>query len=212
MIFFGPVSGSWSYFSVGFGSGSGSYFSVDFVSLSWSGSYILNISFTFEFPSCKYVRLHIITRYKLFRDIFSNLASNSFWIRSYPDPDTVWFFRIRTRIRILLTVSDPSESGATTLQKRNKKIINLQLLMYESSPVKPYQCIHLHMDMVLPDLTRPSFFLAACQLAWNYLLKSSIDLFCSLHRKYIYVLIFFQNWACSGCSRRATGTLWRPPA
>jgi hypothetical protein len=25
-------------------------------------------------------------------------------------------------------------------------------------------------------------------------------------------LIYFQNWACSGCSRRVTGTPWRPAA
>ncbi len=33
-------------------------------------SNILNINFTFVFPSCKCVRLHIMTRYKLLRKLF----------------------------------------------------------------------------------------------------------------------------------------------
>ncbi len=57
----------------------GSDFSESFVSYSGScyGSYMifsnicLNINFTFVFQSCLCVRLHITTRYKLFRGFFS---------------------------------------------------------------------------------------------------------------------------------------------
>ncbi len=74
----------------------------------------LNINFTFVFPSCNCVRLHIMTRYKLFGKFFdrreftclnwvfcweivkfyqSSVTSNSF--RSRRCPDLEWFFRIR---------------------------------------------------------------------------------------------------------------------
>jgi hypothetical protein len=39
-------------------------------------SIILNINFTFVFPSCKCLRLHIMTKYKLFMEIF--LYKNEF--------------------------------------------------------------------------------------------------------------------------------------
>jgi hypothetical protein len=62
-----------------FGSGSGSYFSVFFCSRSYLNfSSILDIYFTFVFPSSKCVRLHIMTRYryKLFREIFFYIKMN----------------------------------------------------------------------------------------------------------------------------------------
>ncbi len=95
---------------------SGSYRTFQLVSdPTWIFSNILNINFSFVFPFWECVRLHIITWYKLFREIifkkkefvFLNWAfllrncqiwsvftvfftSNSFQIRSCPDPE--WFF------------------------------------------------------------------------------------------------------------------------
>ncbi len=59
--FFGSVSVSGSYFSVGFRSDPVSVLIGIF-------NNILNINFTFVFPSGKCVRLHIMTRYKIYRD------------------------------------------------------------------------------------------------------------------------------------------------
>ncbi len=95
----------------------------------WIFSNILNITFTVVFLSCKCVSLHIMTRHKLFREIFfdtkefifelsifveilSNLSVfqssytlNSFRILRRLDPDLEWFFRIR----ILLKVTVPPD-------------------------------------------------------------------------------------------------------
>jgi hypothetical protein len=122
----GSVSGSGSSFSDGFGSGSGSClrFFMSFF------SNILDINFIFVFPSRKCVNLHIMTRYKLFKDVLqkgisinilklsilkklSNFisfseklryTSNSFRIRSWPDPEC-FFLRIRILIRIYASVA-----------------------------------------------------------------------------------------------------------
>ncbi len=118
--------------------GSGSDFLDNFVDLdaTWIFSINLNINFTFVFSSSKCVRFHSTTRYCIpqasmgifvckkgiyivqvkpsveklsdFYQIFREVISNSFWIRSWPGPDSKLFFRIW----ILLNVSDPAESGS----------------------------------------------------------------------------------------------------
>ncbi len=84
-----------------FGSVSGSYFSIGFESY-MNFSIILNINFTFVFPTCKFVMLHILTNYKLSREILKIehfclvrncqilsvfQISDLFRIRSYPDSE-----------------------------------------------------------------------------------------------------------------------------
>ncbi len=125
MILLRSVSGSGSFFSVGFGFGScfGSYTHF---------STILNINFTFVFPSFKCVRLHNMMGYNLFKDFF--LERNTFisltWAFFWEIVKLYQFFwvvllqahfagseaaRIRIRndfFRILLKVSDPTESGS----------------------------------------------------------------------------------------------------
>jgi hypothetical protein len=61
MIYFGSVSGSGSYFSVGFG---------PYRDPTENFSNILNINFILEFPSYKYVKLLIMTRLKVLRKFF----------------------------------------------------------------------------------------------------------------------------------------------
>jgi hypothetical protein len=111
-----------------------------------------------------------MTSYKLFREIFFTR------VVLFEIPFGSRAARIRYdifRIRILLRVSAPSGSGATTpAEKGIKKIVNLQLLMYESSPVKPYQYIHLHITYAYGTGIISPVFIAA--LHGNYLPMCSI--------------------------------------
>ncbi len=84
--------------------------------LAWIFSDILNIYFTFVFPSCECVRLYIMTSYvKAFH------GKNFFLIKRKSTDARIRkdFFRICIRIRNLLKVSDPTGSGSTTLMPRS---------------------------------------------------------------------------------------------
>ncbi len=69
----------------------------------------------------------IVKYYQIFHKF---LCSNSFLIRSCPDPE--WFFRIHNRI--LLKVSDPTGFWSTTLVVRKIQISSF-LLYADSKPV-----------------------------------------------------------------------------
>jgi hypothetical protein len=50
------------------------------VSVLYPDPNIPNINFTFVFPSCKCVRLHFMTRYKLFRELFFLIERNLYFL------------------------------------------------------------------------------------------------------------------------------------
>ncbi len=105
-------------------------------------SNILNMNFTFVFTYRKCVRLHIMTRYELFREIFLSKGilftnwvywmrnglissfSEWFYFKFILDPELqrsgMILFRICIRIRILVKVSDLTGfgSGSRTLHQR----------------------------------------------------------------------------------------------
>ncbi len=116
-------SGSWAYFSVGFGSGSGSC-----LGSSKNFSYILDTNFIFVFLPCKCVWLLIMTRYKLLRKIFFWTKRNLYFLIEHFSWEIAKFLPVfravllqihvgsgAARIRILLRVSGPNRSGSSTL-------------------------------------------------------------------------------------------------
>ncbi len=66
-------------------------------------SNILNISFTFVLPSCKCVTLHIITRYKLFRDFFKIKSIYLYFLIEHFCWDVVKFYQFFRQV--LLQIS-----------------------------------------------------------------------------------------------------------
>jgi hypothetical protein len=110
-------------------------------------SNILNINFTFVFPSCKCVRLHFMTRYKIFSKFF--LIKIFFTVK-------LSIF-VEVHIWILLKVSDPTGSGSVspTLLHGVRLFHRFRIYCKEDTGNRSLaKCVAIKGDMV-PELPVP---------------------------------------------------------